>query len=165
MRRQRLLRPLSALKQTAPQLQSLAQLPDRLGERDAGRDADIERAQRRANRDSHPRVGARVHRLGHARQFAPDHQRVARLEAEIPEIDVAPRRQQHSRAPRARRQSSNAAKETCRCDADRVEIIHAGAAEAAVGEHEAGGLDDGGVGAETGAGAQHRPVLAAMSGS
>ena len=88
--------------------------------------------------------------------FAPDENDVARTEGEVPQRRLALRRQQDEASPSPRAPSLEALEVEMPLDGKRVEVVHAGAAQAPIGEGEARRLDDRGLDPEAGAGAQHR---------
>ena len=78
-------------------------------------------------------------------------------ECEIPHIRLALGRQEHETALRSLAPSLELFPRVVNRDRDGVPIVHHGPPKPAVSDPEAGGLDHGGVDAETGAGAKHRP--------
>ena len=121
-----------------------------------GGERDIERAQARPHRD---RAGARRRpactAVGHAGALAAEQQRVVRREGEVGDSGIAPCVVSRTRRPRRRAREMRPRKRGASSAAP-VEIIHAGALQAAVVEHEAAGLDDVDGDAEAGAEAQQR---------
>src|SRR3546814_9732650 len=78
-----------------------ARLTQGLAERHRAGDRDVERAETRAHRDSHPQGGAIVDVARHARALAAEEERVGTRESRPIEPHAAPRRQQDD-PPRAR---------------------------------------------------------------
>ena len=88
--------------------------------------------------------------------FAPDHEDVAAQERKVPQNRLRPGRQEDEPTAAGAPPSLEGAPGDVSLDRDMLEIIHARAAEMAVGDRKAGRLDDVGGHPETGAGAQHR---------
>src|SRR5579883_1573638 len=141
---------------SAPLLVAGPDLADRFAERDCRRDADIERARRRPDRNAQARVGRRMDLVGNAGRFAPDQDHVAGGEGEIPMRDLGPRRQQNEPARARSPPFLEGAPRIMARDRHLVEIIHAGPAEMTIRTRKAGRPDDRRGDAETGAAPQHR---------
>ncbi len=92
-------------------------------------------------------------------EFAPDHDDVGRPEGKIGVGDVAPGRQNRQSAAHCRTPALEGAPGDVALDSDVIEIIHAGAAEMALGHGEARGFDQGGLDPHAGAKAQHRACV------
>ncbi len=109
-----------------------------------------------AQRNDNTRIGCGVDLVRHAGRFAPEQQHVVRP---VAKIEIGQRRrgceQHEATAGLPAASLRNRASVRCRVDRYRIEVIHAGAAESAIGRREASRLDDVGLDAEARAEAQN----------
>ncbi len=135
-------------------------MPERLGERDASRDRDIQgsKAGQHWNRD--PRGGRVVDVLRYPGAFRPEQQDVACLEFEIGKRRRARGRQQHDALPADLRPYVKSVPARVPPDVGTHGIIHARALERGVAERKTAGFDDVRRRAEAGGSAQDRADVA-----
>ncbi|KAF1853478.1 hypothetical protein Lal_00013840 [Lupinus albus] len=114
-------------------------LPQGLTQHHRRADRNVQGAGGRHHRDHQPGVGGVMHLVGHAGALAADQQAVAGGEAEIGVGDRRPRGQQHQ--PAALRSRAVRGPRAVARPVEMVEIVHSGAAQPAVIQHETAGFD------------------------
>ena len=131
-------------------------LPDYLSEDHGCRDGDVERAQARPHRNRHTGAGGAVHLIGNAGRFPAEQEDVVAGEGEGRVRKGAFGGGEDETMPVLRPPVLEGSPRTVAGDLDLVEVVEPGAAEVAVGDVEAGRLDDVDRHAEAGREAQHR---------
>ena len=95
-----------------------------------------------AHRNAQPGIGRLVHGLRHAGAFAAEQQYLVVGKGVVEVAALSRGGQQHQLEPRGAPPVLESRKRAVAGEGDPVEIVHAGAAEGAVGHREAGRLDD-----------------------
>src|SRR6185437_16493695 len=132
-------------------LRKSPRLPQRLAANERDRHRHIERAQALGDGDAQAHVGGLVHRLRHARAFAPEQQHLIAGIGVVEEGALGLGREQHQGKPFAPPPGVEFAPGAMAQDRHAVEVIHACAAKGTVGDRKAGWLDDMRLDAQAGA--------------